>query len=177
MKSIEMRASDFKRELEAYAFPDLMKQEFYDYWTEPNKSNTKMRFEQETTWHLGRRLARWASNNFKRYELNKTETGYKPKVEVKEPVTELEKLDHDLNLYKQHFENVKFDQMGKWYDFMKRENLLRTFTKEDIQILRMSYGDDNYKCRCACVQLTFDFMINIARTFTWLKSVQINPNK
>ncbi len=45
------------------AFPELkpgMKQEFYDYWSEPNKSNTKMRYEQEKTWDLGRRLNRWA---------------------------------------------------------------------------------------------------------------------
>jgi len=51
--------------------------------------------------------------------------------------------------------------------------LLRTFTKEDIEILKLAYGDDNYKCRCACVQMTFDFMINIGRSFEWLKSMQI----
>ena len=42
-----MRASDFKRELIGYAFPESMKQEFFDYWTEPNASKTKMRYEQE----------------------------------------------------------------------------------------------------------------------------------
>ena len=52
MKSIEMRASDFKRELIPYAFPDQMKTEFYDYWSEPNKGNTKMRYEMEKTWDL-----------------------------------------------------------------------------------------------------------------------------
>ena len=33
---------------------------FFDYWTEPNKSQTKMRFELEKTWDLSRRLNTWA---------------------------------------------------------------------------------------------------------------------
>lgn len=37
---------------------------FIDYWTEPNKSGTKMRFELEKTWDPTRRLKRWMSNNF-----------------------------------------------------------------------------------------------------------------
>jgi hypothetical protein len=37
---------------------------FYDYWREPNKSKTKMKFEQETTWDLNLRLQRWANNDF-----------------------------------------------------------------------------------------------------------------
>lgn len=37
--------------------------EFYAYWSEPNKSKSKMRFEQERTWDLERRLTRWSNNN------------------------------------------------------------------------------------------------------------------
>ena len=40
-----------------------MLREFFDYWSEPNKSGTKMRFELNSTWDLDRRLARWANNN------------------------------------------------------------------------------------------------------------------
>ena len=47
-------------------YPKEMLREFYDYWSEPNKSHTKMRFEQERTWDLRRRLARWANNDKKR---------------------------------------------------------------------------------------------------------------
>jgi len=36
---------------------------FYDYWAEPNKSRTKMRWELEKTWDLKKRLARWATTN------------------------------------------------------------------------------------------------------------------
>jgi hypothetical protein len=41
--------------------------DFYKYWTEPNKSNTKFRAELEKTWDVERRLETWARNdkNFK----------------------------------------------------------------------------------------------------------------
>lgn len=45
-------------------FSDDLLKSFFDYWTEPNKSKTKMKFEQQKTWDLGRRLKRWASNDF-----------------------------------------------------------------------------------------------------------------
>jgi len=37
--------------------------EFYSYWTEPNKSNTKFRQELQNTWDLERRLKTWAKND------------------------------------------------------------------------------------------------------------------
>nr|DAT96577.1 MAG TPA: protein of unknown function (DUF4373) [Caudoviricetes sp.] len=36
-----------------------MIREFFDYWSEPNKSHSKMRFELERTWDLTRRLQTW----------------------------------------------------------------------------------------------------------------------
>lgn len=42
--------------------------DFYAYWTEPNKSKTKMRYELEKTWDVARRLNTWSRNNFKTYE-------------------------------------------------------------------------------------------------------------
>ncbi|MFA6058931.1 MAG: Lin1244/Lin1753 domain-containing protein [Taibaiella sp.] len=42
-----------------------MLREFYDYWSEPNKSGTKMKWEMERTWDLKRRLAKWQANNDK----------------------------------------------------------------------------------------------------------------
>lgn len=41
-----------------------MIRKFYDYWREPNRSKTKMRWERENTWDLNLRLQRWAVNNF-----------------------------------------------------------------------------------------------------------------
>ena len=45
-----------------------MIREFFDYWSEMNKSCTKMRYEQQPTWETDRRLATWASRdkNFKK---------------------------------------------------------------------------------------------------------------
>ena len=47
--------------------------EFYLYWIEPNKSNTKMRFEMQKTWSVELRLRKWASND----------KSFNPKKEVK----------------------------------------------------------------------------------------------
>jgi hypothetical protein len=41
---------------------------FYDYWSETNKSHIKMRFELEKTWDLSKRLARWSNNDFRKKE-------------------------------------------------------------------------------------------------------------
>lgn len=38
---------------------------FYDYWSEPNKSGTKIRWELEKTWDLKKRLDRWRLNEDK----------------------------------------------------------------------------------------------------------------
>jgi len=35
---------------------------FFNYWTEKNKSGTKMRFELEKTWETSKRLITWANN-------------------------------------------------------------------------------------------------------------------
>ena len=37
--------------------------DFYKYWTEPNKSNTKFKQELEKTWSLERRLETWQKND------------------------------------------------------------------------------------------------------------------
>ena len=42
-------------------YPNKMLREFFDYWSEPNPSKTKMRFELEKTWEINRRLSTWAN--------------------------------------------------------------------------------------------------------------------
>ena len=44
-------------------YPKELLDEFFDYWSEPNRSKTKMRFERENTWDLGRRIKRWADKD------------------------------------------------------------------------------------------------------------------
>jgi len=38
--------------------------EFYEFWSEPNKSKTKIRWQLEKTWDTKRRIQRWKRNNF-----------------------------------------------------------------------------------------------------------------
>lgn len=42
-------------------YPKEMIRAFFDYWSELNKSGTKMRYELEKTWELQKRLATWAN--------------------------------------------------------------------------------------------------------------------
>jgi hypothetical protein len=55
------RKEKFKNELAPYleTYGREMLNEFFAYWTEPNKPGTKMNFELERTWDLSRRLATW----------------------------------------------------------------------------------------------------------------------
>ena len=59
--NIEERKLKFASTLEPFLKTygrDLLK-EFYNYWTEPNKLNSKLRFESEKFWDLNRRLVTW----------------------------------------------------------------------------------------------------------------------
>ena len=63
--ALELREEKFKDSV--YKFDTYSKDmltEFIDYWTEPNKSGSKMKFESEKTWSLSRRLKRWSKNGF-----------------------------------------------------------------------------------------------------------------
>ena len=48
----------------AARYGEEMIRQFADYWTEPNRSNTRMRFELQRTWNTSLRLARWARNDY-----------------------------------------------------------------------------------------------------------------
>ena len=57
---------------------------FVDYWTEPNKSKTKMKFELQQTWDTNLRLKTWVKNQ-KKWDSPKTQT--------------MSKIDAQLNEY------------------------------------------------------------------------------
>ena len=44
-------------------YPKELLDEFFDYWSELNRSKTKMRWERENTWDLGKRIKRWADKD------------------------------------------------------------------------------------------------------------------
>lgn len=59
--------------------------EFYNYWSEPNKSKTKIKWQLEKTWDLKRRLERWVNNDFKKnkFEPEQQPLTYTPKFNAK----------------------------------------------------------------------------------------------
>jgi len=64
-KNIEERKKLFYDSLKPFlnTYHKEMMRNFYNYWSEPNKSKTKMRFELQKTWELNLRLSNWANNN------------------------------------------------------------------------------------------------------------------
>jgi len=63
---IKTKEQEFKNEvLNFKKYPVSTLNDFILYWTEPNKSKTRLRYELEKTWDTSRRLAKWAANESK----------------------------------------------------------------------------------------------------------------
>lgn len=65
LNNIEDRKLKFASTLEPFlpVYGRDLINEFFKYWTEPNKSNTKFKQELEKTWSLERRLETWSKND------------------------------------------------------------------------------------------------------------------
>ena len=63
--TISNRKNDFVFEVLTFNYDESILNGFIDYWTEPNKSNTKMKFELNKTWKTELRLKTWATNQKK----------------------------------------------------------------------------------------------------------------
>lgn len=63
--NISNRKNDFVFEVLTFDYEESILNAFIDYWTEPNKSNTKMKFELNKTWKTGLRLKTWVTNQKK----------------------------------------------------------------------------------------------------------------
>lgn len=83
INNIEERKLKFATTLEPYLdkYGKDMLNNFFKYWTEPNKSNTKYRQELEKTWSLDRRLETWASKDFN-ITKKQTKNGNEPTIEA-----------------------------------------------------------------------------------------------
>jgi hypothetical protein len=82
--TISNRRDEFVFEVLSFDYDESILNGFIDYWTEPNKSNTKMKYELNKTWETKRRLKTWA-NNQKKWDKPKTKT--------------MSKIDMQLNEY------------------------------------------------------------------------------
>ena len=63
--NISNRRDKFVFEVLTFDYEECILNGFIDYWTEPNKSNTKMKFELNKTWKTALRLKTWATNQKK----------------------------------------------------------------------------------------------------------------
>ena len=59
-KNTLSKSEKFKSEVFSYDYPKSMLESFYDYWSEPNKSKTKERWQLQPTFEISRRLKTWA---------------------------------------------------------------------------------------------------------------------
>lgn len=66
-KTLEQQMKELELELDLYKdkYPAEMLKEFYEYWTEPNTSKTKILKNLKDTWDIGRRLSTWERNQEK----------------------------------------------------------------------------------------------------------------
>lgn len=160
MTPLPQRELAFKEQVFAEkSFPQKMLEDFFEYWSEPNRAaQPKMRFELEKTWHLHRRLARWQRNSKEEIKANDGLL-----MSVKE-YTEFDRLSDFMTKYQQHPTSIPFESFGKWYDFMKKENLLADFSKEEKQRIYKLYEMNTEKCKCWAVQATFDTYTNTGMT-------------
>jgi hypothetical protein len=62
---ISNRRDNFVSEVLTFDYDESILNGFIDYWTEPNKSNTKMKFELNKTWKTELRLKTWSANQKK----------------------------------------------------------------------------------------------------------------
>jgi hypothetical protein len=70
--ALKEKLKDFENEIEKAIYPKVPQgieaeeiKKFFLYWTEPNKSRTKLRWEMEKTWETKRRLGTWFNNAIK----------------------------------------------------------------------------------------------------------------
>ena len=64
-KDISLRRLKFINDVSLFDYDKDILDGFTDYWTEPNKSKTKMKFELQQTWSTNLRLKNWAKNQKK----------------------------------------------------------------------------------------------------------------
>lgn|SRR5574343_51107 len=66
-KNFELRETSFISEVWQYKeqYSEIMLKAFINYWTEKNKSRSRMRFETEKTFEISKRLNTWASRDNK----------------------------------------------------------------------------------------------------------------
>lgn len=144
-KPIDLREADFKRLVNTFTkYDPLMRQDFISYWTEPDRApNPKMKFEKEKTWDTGRRLARWAANNFG-FKGTKTEGAVihvmHPKKEP-DPISDIDRLDQLLAKYAARPTGYTIDSISKNWPVEALTNCYRAIRENKLWDPRITKQD------------------------------------
>ena len=69
-------------------FPEDVKKEFYDYWTESRPADKKMRWEKEKSWDLRKRMYRFWRNKVTCFDKYPERWGLDGPVDVKKEIAE-----------------------------------------------------------------------------------------
>ena len=82
------KENKFKVKVFSFDYPKNMLDNFFDYWSEPNRSGSKMRFEIQPTFDIARRLKTWSkrgkSFSPKKVKMSKIEMHLKSQKEAEE---------------------------------------------------------------------------------------------
>lgn len=97
-KNMQGRSDNFYQSLVPYVeiYGKEMIRAFYDYWTEPNRSKTKMKFELERTWDTKRRLNTWSNRDKKNINIKSNGTEHKQQ-QQQERANEILELNRKLS--------------------------------------------------------------------------------
>lgn len=79
LENLEIRKTNFYEDLKPFlsSYNKEMLRKFYEYWSEFNKSKTKMRWELQDTFEISKRLSTWASRD-KEFDENSNVNFKKP---------------------------------------------------------------------------------------------------
>jgi hypothetical protein len=78
VNDLQRRKQEFQNQLKGHLSfygPQII-DSFFNYWSEPNRSETKMKFELQQTFNIAMRLSTWQKNESK-FSNNKTQNGTK----------------------------------------------------------------------------------------------------
>lgn len=74
-KGVQERMEEFREDVFSYhEYDTMMLQQFFTYWSELNRSGTKMKCEREPTWELSKRLSYWYNRQKTKQNISNYET-------------------------------------------------------------------------------------------------------
>lgn len=146
---------------------------FFEYWTEPNKSRTRMKFELEETWDVLRRLTTWENKELKW----KKGAPDRPASTPKKTIPELSKTQEEVNyLFERYLEDpgsitvISID--AQHYNFLKTSSLLQ-FSQEETDRIKTAAGNyltENKLEATGDIQLRFMKKFGVLEFFKQLKT-------